>query len=317
MSDDILTITLNPALDLSTVTDRLEAGPKLRCRDPRFDPGGGGVNVSRVIAELGGTSTAWMALGGALGRMYQELLEGDGIRREVMETAGQTRMSVNVTEADSGDQYRFVLPGPEFDATSAAEVLDAIGAAVQGKGYAVLSGSMPPGLPDDFLAQLIARIGEAGAKLVVDSSGAPLQAALDAGVYLVKPNLKEAETLAGRRLGDMTARAEYAAELVEQGAARVVLLSLGAEGALVVGEGLRLRVMAPEVEVSSAVGAGDSTVAAMVLALARGESLEDAARLAVAAGAAAVSTPATVLCRREDVERLVDGVRVEPLEGDG
>ncbi len=314
MAHEILTITLNPALDLSAETARVEPGPKLRCRAPHFDPGGGGVNVSRVIAELGGSSTAWMALGGGLGELYEELLDVEGIACAVLSAPGQTRLSINVTETDSGEQYRFVLPGPEFDATAADAALDSIGSALAGIDIAVLSGSMPPGLQADFMQRLAHRVREAGARLILDSSGAPLQAALREGVFLVKPNLKEARELAGRDLPDRAAQLAFASDLVEREATRAVVLSLGGEGALVVGEGVRLHLQAPQVEVRSAVGAGDSTVGALALGLARGESLEVAARRAVAAGAAAVHTAATALCRRADVEALIEQVEVERLE---
>ncbi len=318
MTDAILTITLNPALDLSTGTQKLEPGPKLRCTPPRFDPGGGGVNVSRVIAELGGESTAWTALGGAFGQMYREMLEAAGIPCTVLEAPGQTRLSLNITEQASEDQYRFVLPGPEYGPDDATRALDSIAAALKDAAFknralAVVSGSMPPGLHDDFMARLADVVRDAGSRLVLDSSGGPLKAALAEGVYLVKPNLKEAEDLAGRALPDTAARADFAADLIDKGAAKVVVLSLGGEGAVVVAEGVRLRLHSPEVDVCSAVGAGDSTVGALALALAQGRSVEDAARRGIAAGAAAVSTTATELCRREDAERLVDQVRVEEI----
>jgi 6-phosphofructokinase 2 len=313
MAERIVTITLNPALDLSTATERIKAGPKLRCRAPRFEPGGGGVNVSRVIAELGGASTAWVALGGSIGRMYEDLLRDEDIACTVMEAPGMTRLSVNVTEENTGEQYRFVLPGPEYDAEDAERALESLGQALEGSAFAVVSGSMPPGLKTGFMAGLAGLVRDMGVRLILDTSGQPLKAAVEKGVYLIKPNLREAQELAGRELPDMSARSDFAAELVDQGAVGAVVLSLGADGAIVVGEHTRLRLHAPEVEVNSAVGAGDSTIGALTLSLARGESLEEAARVAVAAGSAAVYTSATALCRHEDVEDLLRKVRVDAL----
>jgi 6-phosphofructokinase 2 len=313
MAQDILTVTLNPALDLATATEKLTAGPKLRCSAPRFDPGGGGLNVSRVIAELGGHSKAWTVLGGSLGSMCQDLLRSEDIAFTFMEGPGMTRLSVSVTEEVSGDQYRFVLPGPEFGAADGERALESIERALSGPGLVVVSGSMPPGLPASFMGRLAGRVSAAGARLILDSSGAPLQAALDEGVFLVKPNLREAQILAGRDLPDTEARLVFAGELIDRGAAEVVVISLGGEGALVVGKDLRLLLRVPPVEVKSAVGAGDSTVGGLTLGLARGATLEEAARLGLAAGTAAVSTVATALCQREDVQRLLDQIRVERL----
>lgn len=314
MTNNILTITLNPALDLSTATPRLEAGPKLRCAAPYFDPGGGGVNVARVIAELGGKGTAWVAVGGSLGRVYRELLQAGEIRFRFMEAPGMTRLSINVTEDDTGDQYRFVLPGPQYSEQDADRALVSIDQALAETNLVVVSGSMPPGLHASFMGRLAGQVRSMGRRLIIDCSGAPLQEALAAGVFMVKPNLREAEALAGRELPDTRARLKFAGELLERRAAEVVVISLGGDGALVAGKDLRLRLWVPPVEVVSAVGAGDSTVAGFALALARGASLEEAARLGIAAGTAAVATTATTLCRREDVQRLLPRIQVEKLD---
>lgn len=314
MAHNILTVTLNPALDISTATSRLEAGPKLRCAAPQFDSGGGGVNVSRVIAELDGASRAWVAVGGSMGRVYQDLLRVEGIDFLFMESPGMTRLSFNVTEEASGDQYRFVLPGPEYSDEDADRVLDSIGGALEEGGLVVVSGSMPPGLQPTFMGRLAGLVQGAGARLILDSSGEPLKAAMEAGVFLVKPNLREAQVLSGRDLPDMEARLNFAEELRARGAAEVVVISLGKDGAIVVAQDTRLHLQPPRVEVKSAVGAGDSTVAGLAWGLARGATLEEAARLGIAAGSAAVVTNATTLCRREDVRRLLDQVQVERLD---
>jgi len=301
----ILTITLNPALDIDSAVERLDAGIKLRCSAPRFDPGGGGINVSRAILELGGTSRALVALGGATGAQLEELLRKEGVELDAVRLAGETRFSFNVTERASGRQFRFVLPGPASSAADGDALLVRIEQRLRdlGDGFAVASGSLPPGLPDDFYARLAASPGGQRARLIVDTSGAALRAMAHAHVHMLVVGLTEARTLIDGADYDLAAAAALADRLLRQGAAGTVVLTLGPAGVLAATEGERLHVRPPEVEVRSAVGAGDSLVAAMTLGLARGWGLADAARYGAAAATAAVTTEATQLCRRDDTER--------------
>jgi len=308
---DILTITLNPAVDLSTATDEVEPGPKLRCDPPRSDPGGGGVNVSRTIRILGGQSRALIAIGGPNGEKLGHLLTAEGIAFLPFPAPGETRQSLAVTDRDSGLQYRFVLPGPEWDAERSDAMLNMIADTVTGDSFVVISGSNPPGLPDDFAARVAARLDGRGAKLVVDTSGAALRRLTrspDAApaLFVLRLDQEEAEALAGRALPARGDSAEFAARLVAQGIAQAVIVARGADGSALAAQGLRLHVTPPPgLPVRSKVGAGDSFVGAFTLALARGADLGEALRWGAAAAAATVMTEATLLCTREDTERLL------------
>lgn len=306
----IVTVTLNPALDVSTSVDRVVAERKLRCGPPHADPGGGGLNVSRAIRELGGESLALYLAGGPTGERLHELLEQAGVGHRALPTAGATRENVTVTETSTALQFRFQMPGPRVEPTEWQGVLEALDRLSPRPAYLVASGSLPPGVPDDFYARAGRAAAGIGARVVLDTSGAALRVAVESGgIHLIKPNLRELEQLASRQALDEAGQEAAAEEIVAAGRCDVVVVSLGAAGALVVSAEGRTRMRAPTVPIRSKVGAGDSTVAGLVLALARGLPLAEAARFGVAAGAAAVMTAGTELCRRTDVERLYERMR--------
>lgn len=300
----ILTVTLNPALDISASTQQVVTEHKLRCTGSRLDPGGGGVNVSRVIHRLGGRSLALYTAGGPIGEAYRRLVDAERVPSVVVPIAGQTRQSLSVEERATGAQYRFVLEGPALSGEEWGACLDLIGQTVAPGGFLVASGSLPPGVPEDFYARAVRLAREAGAETIVDASGPALREALAEGVFAVAPSGRELEQLAGVPLPTVDDRVEAAAALVADGSARYVALTLGADGAVLVSAEGALRLGAPVVDVVSAVGAGDSFVAAFVLRLAQSRPVQAAFRAAVAAGTAAVVTPATALCDRADVERF-------------
>lgn len=302
LNDRIATLTLNPALDLATETAKLRPTEKLRCTAPQVDPGGGGINVARVVRELGGDAVAVFPEGGASGALIVELLRAAGVRCETVPIAGVTRESFSVTERETGLQYRFVLPGPGIDASAGAALIDRIAALAPA--WLVLSGSFPPDLPPDFTERLGATARRVGARLILDTGTDLAAIGRATGAWLIKPNRSELEAAAGGPLADRDAVAGAARRLLRSGAARCVVVSLGADGALFVDEQSDRHVPAPAVTPVSAVGAGDSMVAALTLALARAVPIEDALRYGVAAGAAALLTPGTGLVRRADVERL-------------
>jgi len=300
----IVTLTINPALDVSTSTEVVRPEHKMRCGPSRVDPGGGGINVSRVIRRLGGQSTAIYALGGPTGQAYRQLLETEGIIGRVIPIAGSTRENVTIDETSTGEQFRFVLQGPELSEREWQSALDATEDASRLGGYLVLSGSLSPGVPDDFYARATRAAHRHGARAIVDASGEALEAALDEGVYLIKPSGRELGELVGATLTTIDDRVAAAEELVQRGRVETVALTLGADGAVLVHREGTIRVLPPPVDVVSTVGAGDSFLAGVVLRLAEGRDLPTAFRAGVAAGTAAAMTAATELCHREDAERL-------------
>lgn len=314
----ILTITLNPALDLATETDSVYPGEKLRCGPPRTDPGGGGINVARAIKRLGGQAFALVASGGATGAQMLALLAAEGVRTGLLAAPGDTRISLSVADRKTGAQYRFMLPGPAWSDSDIRTALIMLEGALTEGEYCVLSGSQPPGLSDDFTAKFAEICVRNAAKLVVDTGGAPLAALVaepGPGVEVLRMNHDEAEELAGHPLPGVAETAALADSLRTRGVARIVIVARGAEGSVMVAEGLRVQCAAPKVKVVSRVGAGDSFVGALTLALARGAPPDEALRHGVAAASAAVMTEGTALCRQEDVEAILPECLLRPVEG--
>ena len=310
---EILTVTVNPALDISTEVDHVESGGKLRCGPPRFDAGGGGVNVTRAIAKLGGASGAFIAIGGATGDMLKDLLQREGVEPICFATGALTRQSLSVYERSSGEQYRFVLPGPDWDARMADAMLAALAAALKNAAepirYVVASGSLPPGLPDAFYGDIAELAARNDACFVVDTSGPALSAIARGGghpphVWIM--DQAEAEKVRGRAIGGMDDLEDFVRDLSRRNLARIVVASLAEGGAVTRSGAESVRVTPPEVEVLSKIGAGDSFVAGLVLKLANGSPLREACAYAVAAAASAVTTPATELCDGPQAERYFE-----------
>ncbi|MDW7732595.1 MAG: 1-phosphofructokinase family hexose kinase [Methanolobus sp.] len=300
----IVTLTMNPAIDKSTSTDNVIPEHKIRCEQPSFEPGGGGVNVSRAIKKLEGESLLLYTSGGMAGQRLKKLLEQEGISQHPLPIEGMTRENFIVFEKSTEQQYRFGMPGPELTEREWENCLRELASLSPAPDYIVASGSLPPGVPTDFYAR-VARIGkEIGSRVVVDSSGDSLKLALEEGVYLIKPNIREFSRLLGQEKIGESEILDKGKRIVQACKCEVIVISLGAAGALLLSEELVERMVPPTVPISSKVGAGDSMVAGIVLALSRGKPLREAVLYGLAAGSAAVMTPGTELCRKEDTERL-------------
>lgn len=300
----ITTLTINPAIDVSWEVEDMVPIRKLRSSSGTLFPGGGGINVSRVISILGGESTTVLTRGGLTGTLLTELLDDLAINlnRRVVKIKGHTRLAATVFERSTAQEFRVTPPGPELTEDEWQAFLDTV--ARLESDYVVCTGSLPRGVPTDFYARVAAVARERGSKVILDTSGRALFEALNEGVYVVKPNQREIEHLVGRKASNAKEQEEIAQQLIADGKAEIVALTLGAEGALLVWKDGIKRLPSPEVEVKSAVGAGDSFVGGLTFGISEGRSPEEAFALAVAAGAAAVMTAGTELCRREDVDRL-------------
>ena len=302
----IITLTLNPALDMATTVPHLIPDQKLRCSEPLLDPGGGGLNVSRAIAALGGDSLALVALGGLTGDRLAGLIRAEGVPFLALTAPGETRQSLTVTEGATGHQYRFMLPGPVWSAADQDRVFHLLRASARPGAYGVISGSQPPGVPAYFPARLARSMP--GLTVVLDTSGSALAEAVAhpiPGLDILRMDGAEAEGLAGRTLPQREDTADFAQSLVLQGVARRVIVARGADGNVMADAHQRLFASAARVQVVSTVGAGDSFLGGLVMMLARGTGPAQALAFASAAASAAVSTVATQLCRPEDVERLL------------
>jgi len=300
---------MNPAVDKSSSIRHVVPERKLRCTIPLHEPGGGGINVSRALRELGGESHAVFPAGGFTGEHLRELLNAEGVDCTVIGTRGWTRENLIVFEELSGMQYRFGMPGPKLTKKEWHRCLVDVFRQTSGQGYIVASGSLPPGVPDDFYAVLANRAKRHGLRMVLDTTGEPLRQALGEGVFLIKPNLGELRDMTGDELCDDYCQDEAVMEIIGKGGAEAVVVSLGAAGSVLGTKDGVIRLRAPAVPVKSKVGAGDSMVAGVVLGLVRGETMERAARRGIAAGSAAVMSHGTRLCQRKDAERLLAAMR--------
>lgn len=317
--DDILTVTLNPALDLAADVDEVVPGTKLRCTMPAVDPGGGGINVARAIARLDGHARAFVPLGGGVGIRLGRLLDAEDIETVSFEAPGETRQNLAVTERATGQQFRFVLPGPDWERARIEAAVAAVAAAARPGGIAVLSGSQPPGagpaLPGD-IARALGQVGDV--RLVIDTSG-PALAVLARGngrhprPEVLRMDDAEGAGIAGRALPERADTADFARDLVARGAARIVIVARGADGSVMAGEGQAWHCTAAPVEVRSAIGAGDSFTGAFVLALARGKGAPEALRWGAAAASAAVTTEATRLFDDAAFRALLPECRLSAL----
>ena len=299
----IATVTMNPTIDIASQAQSVRPTHKLRTFAERQDPGGGGVNVASVMHALGGRSLALVLAGGSSGRLLEELLAEGGVAHRIVQIPGRTRTSHTVTDASTGHEYRFIAAGPTLAEADWTAMLDA--AEQLEAGWLIASGSLPPGTPETFYAQLGQVARRRGIRFVLDTSGPALRAGLaDGGVELVKSSLTELESVVGRRLPDAAAQEAAAMEIVRSGRARLVALTLGENGGVLASENGTLRLPALDVVVNGTVGAGDSFLAGMVMALADGRTPEDAFAWGIAAGGAAVTVPGTARPERVTVERL-------------
>jgi 6-phosphofructokinase 2 len=308
----IVTCTVNPAIDLSTEIDRVEPFRKLRCGDARRDPGGGGVNVARVLHRLGAEVTAVFTAGGATGQLLKDLVQREGFTSRPIPVSGETREDFTVVETSSGHEFRFVLPGAPLSPGEEEAIVAAV-EAIPAPAFVVVSGSLPPHATPALYRNLIAVAKAKGATTVLDTSGPALAETLEAGVDIVKPNRRELSEMTGTALATEADQIEAARTLVQTRRARMVALTLAERGAVLVTRDRTLRASAPKVVPVSTVGAGDSFLAALVFALASGLSHEDALCYGVAAGTAALLSAGTGLCHKSQVERLRALVSVERL----
>jgi len=309
----IVTLTLNPAIDGAAEAEQVRPIRKIRTWAERYDPGGGGINAARVIHELGGSALAVYLSGGATGPILDDLVRASGIESRRIPIGGHTRISHTVHERATGLEFRFVPEGPsvtEEEWRTCQSMLESIDG-----DYLLASGSLPRGVPSDFYAQVAAVAACKGLRFVLDTSGEALRQAAGKGIYLIKPSLGELEDLIGRKLPAPQDQDAAVRDLIASGAAEIIALTLGRDGALLATRNTLLRIEGVKVTPKSAVGAGDSFLGAMILGLAQGRSVEEAFTLGMAAGTAAVLTAGTELCRRAEVERLYEEISSQHPRG--
>lgn len=309
---EVATLTINPAVDVSTTVKKMMPFTKMRCAPAHRDPGGGGINVARVLKRLGVEAAAVYPAGGGTGQLLSRLIEREGLRSVVIPTANETREDVTVFDETSHQQYRFVFPGEPLTETEWQTCLRLVGSLAPAPRFVIASGSLPAGVPEDFFGRVTRAVTDSGGKAVIDTAGPLLKAALEHGAYLIKPNLGEFQALAGTSSADETALIGAGRHLIARYHIEIIALSMGPAGAVLITRDVALRAKGLPIEPRSVSGAGDSFLAAMIWSLMTDDSLSRALRYGVAGGSAALLNPGTELCRAEDVHRLAAEVAVVP-----
>ena len=302
----IITLTFNPCIDKSTTVPSLEPEKKLRCTPPKFEPGGGGINVARAIKKLGGEALAIYPSGGYSGKFLDELLTNEGVNSISIKTKEHTRENLIVLDESTNKQYRFGMPGPLLSTFEWDQCLDVL--AMQDAEFIVVSGSLPGGVPSVIMKTVAWLANQKKMKLIVDMPGAILKHALNEGVYLIKPNLNELQELTGKT-ASIEMIEQLSRNMVENGQSRMVVVSMGADGATLTSDEGFNRYRAPKVKKLSTVGSGDSMVAGIVLKLSQGWPPTEAVAYGIACGTAATMNPGTELCHKVDVEELYSTIR--------
>lgn len=305
----IYSVTLNPTLDESLSVDTLEIAATNRCSFSALEPGGKGINASRVIHRLGRGTLAFGIAGGVSGGFLSSALDNEGVPHDFEIIDGFTRVNIMVFETGSHERTRFYLPGPTVTRAALMAIAHRLEVAVPGE-IVIFGGSLPPGLPTETYAELMVRLHDRGVRCIIDSEGSALAAAIEANPVLVKTNVDVAEELLGRRLQTIDALVDAGYELLQRGAQHAVI-SRGDAGAIGVGPEGAFNVRPSSLYTSRAVGSGDSMTAGMAIAFNEGMSFENALRWGSAAGTATSMTQGTKLCDPRDVYRSIPGVRVE------
>ena len=306
----IITITLSPAIDKTTSTEKVVPEQKLRCMPPTYEPGGGGINVSRALRHLGCESLAMYFAGGYSGNFFQELVKNEDIHSLVIPIQGNTRTNIIVVEESTHQQYRFGMVSPPVEEQNWQLFLATL-EKQSGYEYVIASGSLPAGVPLDFFGRVSAIVKKHDAKLIVDTSGDALKQAITEGVYMIKPNLNELSFLCGQAQLEKEEVVAAAKSIIKTKGCEVVAVSLGKEGAMLVTANEYWHIVPPPIIPKSTVGAGDSMVAGIVYALSKGFGWEDVLRFGVSCGTAATMNEGTALCKKEDVDRLFQQLKAQ------
>lgn len=306
---DIITITFNPCIDKSTSVSALQPDKKLECTLPVFEPGGGGINVARAIKKLGGDAIAVYPTGGYSGKFLNVLLEKENISLLNIETKQHTRENMIVVDNATNQQYRFGMPGQYMEEEEWKKCVESI--KINDSTFIVASGSLPPGVPVDIFSIIAKMAKSQSRKLIVDCSGEALRIALREGVYLIKPNLGELSRLVGKEELETNQIEPVARDLILEGCCEIIVVSMGAQGAMLINKDATYLAKAPVVKKKTTVGAGDSMVAGIVHYLSKGKNLQQALEYGVACGTAATLNEGTALCTLSDVERLYNQIRTD------
>lgn len=302
----IITLTVNPALDKSAKIASLIPEQKLKCHTIQYQPGGGGINISRMLIRLGKETTCVVTSGGDTGKYITELLKKESINPKVIPVKAWTRENLSIVDAKTGFQYRFGMPGNELRETELNSIKNLLKELLNSQDILVLSGSLTEKMPTDYYAQLIKYLADKNIKIIIDTSGPALKEALKENVYLMKPNQRELAQLAGKEFLSSAEQESFAMELIKSRKAEYVVVSLGARGAFIASsEGIFYK-STPSVKVKSTIGAGDSLVAGLIYGIQQGFSSENMLKWGVICGVATTMSEGTGLATKENIDKVLE-----------
>lgn len=301
----IITLTVNPALDKGAKVDGLFPTQKLKCHSIQYQPGGGGINISRMLKRLGTDTACILTSGGDTGKYLSDLLIKEAIQPEIINVKAWTRENLSVVDTQSNLQYRFGMPGNELSRKELNAIKNIIVKKVDSDDILVLSGSLAENMPSDYYAQLIKLFADKNIKIVIDTSGAALKEALKENVYLMKPNQRELAQLAGKEFLYTAEQESLAVELVKSKKAQYVVVSLGARGAFIACDQGVFYKSTPSVKVKSTIGAGDSMVAGLIYGIQNNFPPEKILKWGVACGVATTMSEGTNLGSKENINTVL------------
>lgn len=310
----IYTVTLNPALDKTVEIPSFAADSVNRITTMRTDPGGKGINVSKVISKLGGQSIATGILGGDTGLAIQSALKTMGLKTSFRFTEGETRTNLKVIDPVNHTNTDINEPGVTVSEEILNGLLARLTARLEKGDIVVLSGSLPKGSPRDTYYTWTGACKKAGAKVILDADGELLEAGLKASPYLIKPNNHELSQLLGETLTTPEELNKAARRLMEEHGIAKVVVSMGGKGALYVTQDETIYAEGLKVPVGSTVGAGDSVVAALAVAEESGMGLEETVRLSTATGGANVMCSGTQAAEYEVIQELLPKVVFQKIQ---
>jgi 6-phosphofructokinase 2 len=308
MDKTILTITLNPSVDKSSSVQNIIPEKKLRCDSPKYEPGGGGINVSRALKRLGIASDIFFTSGGRTGGLLEKLLKAEELNIFPFHVTSETRENFIVLDISNNKQYRFGFPGERLTQEEEKDILSSLPIVNHLPDFVVISGSLPIETSPNFIRKLICMYKSKGSKVIIDTSGEALKTSVEEGVFLLKPNIGELAFLVGKEKLEETDVDQAVQLIISQGKAEVVVVSLGSQGAVLFSASEKIRIEAPPVEVKSTVGAGDSMVAGMISVLVKGGDYKKVLSMGIACGSATTMTEGTGLFTRENAKRLFDEI---------
>lgn len=300
-----LTITINPSVDKSSSVSGIVPEKKLRCNNPKYEPGGGGINVSRALKRLEIDALALFTSGGRTGKLLETLLLEESLQILPFSVKNETRENFIVFDTLTNQQFRFGFPGQPLSKQEQTTLLDTINGITDFPEISVISGSLPEGTNVEFMKELIQICKNKNSKVVVDTSGKSLTEAVNEGVYLIKPNIGELAVLTGKNELTVHTMEAAAKQLISNGSAEIVVVSMGASGATLFTKNEKIYQPAPLVKVRSTVGAGDSMVAGMVYALLNNSSMNNVLRMGIACGSATTMAEGTGLFKTENVYKIL------------